>query len=522
MRLLRFGSARHAEAPAGAAARGSRRRSSSWTGLVLLLGIGAGGGAAADSDAVAPGDTLRVPLRDCVERALSAGEEMRIAAADYDLAHAAYLSTRSTALPQLTFSSSYTRQVKSVFEAGDTGAGIEPFEPDPSAPDSARIRALENALPDAGLTALTDLFKSTPLASENTWVMYVGVTQKLLEGGSIHASIQAARHAMTAADRLRADRGDEMVLETRQAYLGALLADRAVRIAELGVEQADSQLRRVRLRQEAGQASEFDLLQAEVQRDNQVPIVKRARNRREIAYLELRRLANLPLGVPMVLTTPLLDDAAVPRDPAAVDTTDLVPLALRASGVTALEEVLRARDRAVTVAAKDRWPGLSLFADFSRQAFPRSVLPKAGEWRDDVKAGVRLNWNLFDGLRTRGAVRQSLAERLIAEQNLRRAREAVREAVVQSREELERAALDLEARARTARVAKRALELANLRYEEGASSLIEIADVRIAYQVAETNAAQARHDYFVALARLERYTGRPLFTNVAQPVEGWR
>ena len=31
----------------------------------------------------------------------------------------------------------------------------------------------------------------------------------------------------------------------------------------------------------------------------------------------------------------------------------------------------------------------------------------------------------------------------------------------------------------------------------------------------QTNEAQARHDYFVALARLERYTGRPLFAAAA-------
>ena len=79
-----------------------------------------------------------------------------------------------------------------------------------------------------------------------------------------------------------------------------------------------------------------------------------------------------------------------------------------------------------------------------------------------------------------------------------------------------RTAADLRARARTVELARRAFDLANIRYEEGASDLIEVADSRIAFQIAQTNEAQARHDYFVALARLERLTGRPLFTEAAR------
>jgi outer membrane protein TolC len=329
--------------------------------------------------------------------------------------------------------------------------------------------------------------------------------------------VKVARHALGAFESRYNDRKLDVTLQVRESYLAAQLADRTVAIAGLGLQQAETQLQRVRLRQEAGEASEYDLLQAEVQRDNQMPMVKRAENGRDVAYLYLARIADLPLGVPLVLTTPLLGNLALPADPmAVVDTTGLEQAALRASGITAIAEEVSARRSAVTVAGAGAWPALSLFANYAEQAFPNDPWPSRGNWYKDVNAGVRLSWTLFDGFRTRGAKSQAQAMVTITEQNLELAREQLQIAVRQDLGELNRAAADLHARTRTVGLARRALDLATLRYDEGVSSLLEVEDARTAYQVAQVSEATARHDYFAALARLERYSERPLFTDLVR------
>ncbi len=456
-------------------------------------------------------DTLRLTLADCVRTALEQGEEMRHAEAVYESARAVYLQARSTALPQLSLSTNYTRQIESVFRKS-ADVDIEAFEADTLAPIEDRVRELEKALPTSGLLGLAGLFSNTSFGSENTWTAGLNLSQKLLEGGSIWNSISAAKHAMRAAELIRVDRAEETTLQVRVAYLAALLADRGVRIAELALEQAESQLERVRLRHDVGEASEFELLQAEVQRDNEVPVVMRTRAARDLAYLELARLVNLPSGSPIQLVTPILEDAAVPAEPAAVDTAGLVDLALEAAGIDALDSVARARKSAVGVAASGKWPSLSLFADYSEQAFPSDLFPKSDDWQKNVSAGAVLQWSLFDGFRTRGAIQQAKAEHLQAQYTLQQTRELVREGVRQSQWDLMRAAADLHSRSRTVELARRAYDLASLRYEEGASDLLEVASARIAFQLAQSNEARARHDYFVALAQLERYSGRPLFT----------
>ncbi len=502
-----------------------RRTPGGLVALLLATAIASGMPVRAQDRPVEPeplllgrGDTLGVSLDQCVERALRSGEEIRSAEAVRSTAHARYLQARSTALPQVTLSTTYTRQLESIFQS--TGDSEFEFEPDTLASPEERIRYLEDQLPASGFYAISQLFSNSSFASENTWNAALSLRQKLLQGGSIMASIQAAGHALTAAQDALKDKQAEITLGVREAYLNALLAERGARIAALALEQADTQLRRVRLRQEAGQASEFERLGAEVQRENQVPTLRAALSQRELAERELRRLANLPEGAPLELTTPLLDESVLPADPAPVDTTGLVGAALRTSGVRALEELLAARGHAVTVARAGYFPEFSLFAGVSQQAFPSGTFPSRRDWRRDKNIGLAATWTLFDGFLTRGLVEESIANRTTARQDLNQAREMVRLAVVQASWELDRAAADLQARSRTVSLARRALDLSGLRYEEGAAGALEVSDARIAWQIAQTNEAVARRDYFAALARLERYTGQPLFTGAEPPARG--
>lgn len=463
----------------------------------------------------APGaDTLSFSLDDGVRAALATGEELLQAENTRRTAHARYLQARSTALPQVSLNTTYTRQLESIFQGG---GGLEEFEPDTLAPLDQRVRDLEDALPTSGFLAIQQLLSSSAFASKNSWNAALGLRQKLLQGGSIIASIRGASHALRAAKLSLEDRRGEIVLRVREAYLDALLGERGVLIARYGLEQAETQLARVRLRHDVGQASEFELLGAEVQRDNAVPLLKQAEMGQELALLELKRICNLPPARPVRLTTPLLDEGLSPAAPALVDTAGLVGDALRASGIRALEEIVEARGQAVTVARAGYFPEFSIFANFSQQAYPDDTFPRRGEWRRDKNVGLLASWTLFDGMFTRGAVEEAAANRIGARIELRQARELVRLAVVQGIWDLERASADLQARGRTVDLARRALDLASLRYEEGASDALEVQDARLAWQIALSNEARARRDTFAARAQLERYTGRPLFSEVAPP-----
>jgi hypothetical protein len=159
------------------------------------------------------GDTLGISLDQCVERALRSGEEIRTAETVRSTAHARYLQARSTALPQVTLSTTYTRQLESIFQGtGDSGFK---FEPDRQAADTVRIRYLEDQLPASGFYAISQLFSNSSFASENTWNAALGLRQKLLQGGSVIASIRAAGHALEASQEALTDKRSEITLQVR-------------------------------------------------------------------------------------------------------------------------------------------------------------------------------------------------------------------------------------------------------------------------------------------------------------------
>ena len=85
------------------------------------------------------------------------------------------------------------------------------------------------------------------------------------------------------------------MLEVAQAYFDAVAADQFVAIAESSLVLTDRALTQVKLAREVGTAAEFDLIRAQVARDNQRPLVIQAAGARTAAYLRLKQLLDLPL-----------------------------------------------------------------------------------------------------------------------------------------------------------------------------------------------------------------------------------
>src|SRR5690606_2662607 len=108
-----------------------------------------------------------------------------------------------------------------------------------------------------------------------------------------------------------------LLLEVTEAYYDALLAERLADIAGSTLEQAGATLRQAQAALEAGTAPEFDVLRARVTRDSQVPAVIRQRVAREVAFLRLKQLLDLPADADLTLAETLTGDALPPPAPFA-------------------------------------------------------------------------------------------------------------------------------------------------------------------------------------------------------------
>jgi outer membrane protein TolC len=434
-------------------------------------------------------DTLALSLHEAVERALRVSDEVRLAAAQVDVAEAQVITARATGLPQLRLSGSYTH----VYE-------------------------------NARGQAVGQIFNQP-----NTYNTNANLSQTLFQGGRVLAGWRAASRLRQASRLNAGEARAQVALDVQRAYLEALFATRMVEIQTANFALATTRLTQIEQFQTAGRAARYDVLRTRVERANLEPLLIQARSNREIAMLELKRLLNIPPMQPLSLTT-AIDAGAVQAILASFEAPDSVGSDTRAS-VRAAELMAKARHDAISVARADFLPTISAFLQVGYQAFPLSGFPtdrgrldstfcppnsspdracSNGGWFSDRLIGVTVSWPIFDGLRAKGNFDLARAQARVADLELQLEREAVALEVAQARAELERARSFYSAQQQNAQEAGEAFSLASLRYTRGLGTQLDVSDAQLALLTAQTNEARATYDLYLATAELARAMGRPM------------
>lgn len=460
-------------------------------------------------------------LVEALELVQRQSEAIGLARSDVARSRGLRRQARSGYFPQLSGSASYQRTLRSQFSAfasdtvADTAAAAPAscarFTPDPTRPIEERLDSLESAVECASRANPFAAFGELPFGRENTYRFGLSASQTLFSGGrvggqvaSAEAGVRSAEYGVTAAQA-------QALLDVTQAYYDAALGDRLVTIAEATLEQADTTLSQTQLARQVGNQSEFELLRARVTRDNQQPIVIQRRADRDLAYVRLKQLIDLPDTTPLALTTALGDTATIEAGPLTAlvdahrDTSTDARLPVRQAS-----EAVRAQEGALRVAQSSRWPQLVLSSDFADIAFPSNGSPFGTDYLADWTVSVALSLPLFTGGRIKGQVESARADVESARLRLQQAREqsdlAARTAAVQlgSAEAAWRASEGTEEQAR------RAYQIAEVRYREGVSTQTELNDQRIQLATAEATRARALRDLQVARIRLALLPVLPL------------
>jgi outer membrane protein TolC len=471
-------------------------------------------------------------LEQALSQAEKESESVGIARAGIEAARGEQRRARSEFFPQLSGSASYTRTLETQFaalaEEEDPESPPPPgptscprFVADPAAPPDVRLAALEDAVECASALDPFGSFADLPFGQPNQWSFGLSLSQNLFAGGRILAQNRiAAANRRNAETELTAQQA-QLVLDVTTAYYDAVLSDRLTSIAEASLGQAERTLKDVRLAREVGTQPEFDLLRAEVARDNQRPIVIQRRTAREVAYLRLAQLLNLPLDQPLVLTTPLGDTSST----GGLPTLPVASIPERAPDTTATErapvrqaaENVRASEGQLAVARAQSLPAVVLSSQYAKLNFPDQAFPE-GRFLTDWTVGVSLQLPLFTGGRLSGG-------RMMARAGVEQARLRLRQIEEQARLDARNSlASSDEAEARwaastgTVRQAQRAYQIAEIRYREGISTQTELSDSRLQLQEAQANRAQAARDLQVARVRLALLRNLPLTGQSGGPI----
>ena len=210
-------------------------------------------------------------------------------------------------------------------------------------------------------------------------------------------------------------------------------------------------------------------------------------------------MLDLPQTTMLTLTTPLGDSthAVLPSSvaPSANDTS----IAARVPVVQAAAE-LRASEAQLRVAKDSRLPTLALASTYAKITYPEQVFG-FDSFVSDWFVALRLDIPIYTGGRLRAEAFGAEAAREASALRLRQARKLADREAADVSSDLDAAEAVWAASNGTAELAARAYVIAEVRYQNGLSTLTDLGDVRIQLQVAQANRALAARDLQVARVR---------------------
>jgi outer membrane protein TolC len=412
-----------------------------------------------------PPQARDLSLADAVALAAQQNQQLRIAAFEVAVARSQLAQARAGGAPQVGAQASYTRTK----EQGPTTVSI------------------------GGMTV------EIPAPSPNVYDARVTLQYPLYTGGRLEAQIALADANVKGAEAALERVKQQVVFSVRQAYFQVLLAQAGLDVADRSAVQAAENLRVARARVAAGASPRFDEVQADVAvaqaRQSQV----RARNAIAQATQGLNALINLPLTTPLRLRDAL---AIRPVGP-SVDA-----LIARALEIRPEFAELRARQAAAQA-------GIALAESGAKPTVAVSSAASYGNSSALFGAGASSSWSitlaatlsLYDG----GLTKERIQEARLRLEQLRASetqqRQAVELEVRQAHLNLQSAAEELAGADAVVTQAAEALRIANVRFQSGVGTNLEVLTAQTTASQAEGSRAQALFNYNVVRAALERAVG---------------
>lgn len=409
-------------------------------------------------------------LAEAITLALQQNQQLRVAAFEVAIARAQLAQARGGQVPQVTGQASVTR----------TQEG-----------SATTIMFFDHG----ALHTIT-----IPAPSPNLYDARVTLQYPLYTGGRIEAQIALAEANARGAEATLERIKQQIIFGVRQAYFQLQLAQAGLDVANRGVVQATENLRVARARVAAGASPKFDEVQADVALANALQSRVRARNGIAQAMQALAGVLNLPLNTPFALrdaftVQPVRDSADALVTKAVQARPEFAELAARQAAAQA----------GIQLAESGGKPNVVLSATGSYSNASGLFAGSSGSTNWSVTLAATLN--LYDGGITRERVREARLRLEQLQAIEAQQKQGVELEVRQAYLNLQSAAEELAGADALITQAQEALRIANVRFQAGVGTNLEVLNAQTAASQAEASKVQALFTYNLARAALERAVG---------------
>ena len=424
------------------------------------------------------GDTstpIVLTLEKAITLALEQNRDVLMANQDRLAAKAQVREARAGALPQITISSQFLRNIKKpvIF--------IGPYTPF-----------------NRGNTTMT-----FEVGSDNSFLMGAQLSQALFNA-KLGAALDIAKTYRDYSEESYQATTQTIELYVKKSFYTIWLAQKLLEANRQGLDVVKANLENVRSQYRHGTAAEYDLLRAEVQLANTEPLYISAENNLVLAKNGFKNILAIPLDQDIELQGEFTYDQ-IPieiQEESRRNAFATNPLIMQ---LTLQESIL---EKNISVEKANFYPNLNLFGSYQWQAQDNTFDVNRYLWVPTMNVGLQLTYPLFDGFRTSSRVQQALVSREKIRYTRIKAEEGLRIQIQSTELKMAEAQKRITGQEKNIEQAKKAVRIAQTRYTNGLGTQLELLDTQVAMTRAQTNYAQAIYDYLVARAEWEFAVGQ--------------
>jgi outer membrane protein TolC len=415
----------------------------------------------------------KLTLDDAVSLGLQNDEKYLIAKEELERASGQIREAWSGALPKIDFRGKYTRNIA--------------------------IPEVAVELPEA--MGGDQTFK---MGTDHDYSLALTLTQPVYLGGKVGGALKVARYYASYAKQKLLQARHDVVYEIKEGFFMSKLAGDVVSAYDDAINAAELNYGNVKKLFDQGMASKFDLLRGEVELANLQPQLLKARNDSEIAQINLKNRLGINAAEEITLSYEF-DPADLSEN---LDLESSLTYALKNHpAISQQQYVVKSYNKVVGITKADRMPQLMLESSFDYINQTSTFKPPSDSWTTRWSASLVLSFPIFEGRAVSGRVMQARADynqaRLLEQQIEENVLLAVRSAYAYWQE----AVASLQSQERTIAQAEEGLRIANLRYENGVGTQLEVLAAQTANTQAKVNYINAVYDYELAVAGFLRAAG---------------
>ncbi|MBC8205245.1 TolC family protein [bacterium] len=336
---------------------------------------------------------------------------------------------------------------------------------------------------------------------DNFFNSQIELSQPLYAAGKLGKALQIAKLYRKVSEEQVISTWAEVKLLVTQLYFGAVLAQEWEKTAEETYRQMEAHQRKVEDMYEQGMVSEYDLIRGQVQVTNFYPQVINSQNASKISVERLIIVLGLPKDQQIDLTDDIfeydVEEYKIDNyfSLAAANRSEIKQLDLQAD---IFKKLLTIEQHGI------RWPNIFLIGGYSYQAQEPDLDVGDYFWMKNLYAGVSLSIPLFDGFRAKHRADQVRADMVLLELNRETLLKNINLEIIEARDKLREALKNINAQVEGVKLAKKGLNIAEVQYENGLATQLEVMDAQIALNQARMNELYARFDAVTARAELEK------------------